>query len=92
VKRRRSDEGRPPARHPYRDSAIFNGVLAAIIIVVTAATGGNLFPGDVESKRGVLKAIGEIGAIPIAAAFFVLATAFNWWRLGKRVEEPKGER
>ena len=91
MKRLRWDEDRPPSKHAYRDSAIFNGFLAVLIVVVTAVTGGNLLPGENESKGGVLKAIGEIGAIPIAVAFFVLATAFNWWRLSKRAQEPPAE-
>ena len=91
MKRLRWDEDRTPSKHPYRDSAIFNAVLGALIIGVTALTGGNLLPGENEGKSGVLKAIGEIGAILIAAAFFVIATGFNWWRLSKRVEEPPAE-
>jgi hypothetical protein len=34
-------QGRLPA-HPYRDSAIVYGILAAIVIGATALTGGNL--------------------------------------------------
>jgi hypothetical protein len=86
VKRLRWEEDRPSSKHPYRDTAIFNGFLAALIVIITAVTGGNLLPGEVERKSGILKALGEIGAIPIAAAFFVIATGFSWWRLRKREE------
>jgi nicotinamide riboside transporter PnuC len=30
------------ARRPYRDSAIFYGVLAVVIVIVAVATGGNV--------------------------------------------------
>lgn len=37
---RHEGSGRPVPPHPYRDSAILHGVLAAGIVVVTALTGG----------------------------------------------------
>ena len=81
----RWDESAPPPRHPYRDSALFYAFLAVMIVVVTALTNGNLFPGDVEGKAGVFRWIGRIGAVPVAAAFFLVATAFSWWRLRERL-------
>ena len=82
----RWDESAPPPKHPYRDSAIFSAFLAVMIVVVTAATDGNLFPGDVDDKTGLLKWIGRVGAVPVAAIFFIVATAFSWWRLRERLE------
>jgi asparagine N-glycosylation enzyme membrane subunit Stt3 len=47
----RATEALPLPSHPYRDSAIFYGVLAAILIGVTYWTGGGIL-------RAVLIAIG----------------------------------
>jgi len=35
-------EPRPVPKHPYRDSALFNLVLAGLIVLVSWATGGGL--------------------------------------------------
>ncbi|MFN2467019.1 MAG: hypothetical protein ABR521_02635 [Gaiellaceae bacterium] len=72
------------SKHVFRDSVIFYGVLAGLIVLITALTHGRLMPGEVKGKGGVLKLIAEVGAIPVAIAFFVLATGFSWWRLRKR--------
>jgi hypothetical protein len=61
----------PPARmpkRPFRDSAIFYGVLAGAVVVVSVLTGGSVV-------RGVL----------VAAAFFLVATAYSWWRFRRRL-------
>jgi uncharacterized membrane protein YdbT with pleckstrin-like domain len=36
------DGGRPVPKHPYRDTAILYGVLAALIVVIAYATGGDI--------------------------------------------------
>jgi uncharacterized membrane protein YdbT with pleckstrin-like domain len=36
------DRGRPLPKHPYRDTAILYGVLAALIVVIASATGGDI--------------------------------------------------
>ena len=72
------------SRHPYRDTAIFYAVLSGLIVLVTALTNGNLFPGEVENKTRILRLIAEIGAVPVAAAFFAVATGFSWWRIWRR--------
>ena len=59
-------------------------------MLVTALTHGNLLPGEVEGRTRILKFIGEIGAVPVAGAFFVLATGFGWWRLRKK-EQREGK-
>ena len=76
-------EERKP-RHPYRDTAIFYAVLSGIIVLVTALTNGNMFPGEVDNKTRVLRVIAEIGAVPVAAAFFAVSTGFSWWRIWRR--------
>lgn len=72
------------SRHPYRDAAIFYAVLSGIIVLVTALTNGNMFPGEVDNKTRILRLIAEIGAVPVAAAFFAVSTGFSWWRIWKR--------
>ena len=67
---RRTTEAIPLPGHPYRDSAIFYGVLSAILLGVTYWTGG-----------------GMLRAILIAGAFFVIATAFSWYRFRSKLEE-----
>ena len=65
---------REPARsrHPFRDTVIMYGVLALVIVLVSAFTGG-----------GLMK------AILVAAAFFVGATAWSWWRYSRRTAEER---
>jgi Flp pilus assembly protein TadB len=48
---RRQRQPRQVPRRPYRDSAVLYGALALVIVVVAAATGGNLL-------RAVLFAVG----------------------------------
>ncbi len=65
-------------RHPYRDSAIFYGVLSAILVGVTyGPAAGCCAP---SSSR---------------VGFFVIATAFTWYRfrnkLAEREQEGRGD-
>jgi len=48
------------------------GVLALVIVLVSAFTGG-----------GLMK------AILVAAAFFVGATAWSWWRYSRRTAQER---
>jgi hypothetical protein len=89
VSRLRWEREEAGSTHLYRDTAIFNAILAGVIVLVTALTGGNMFPGEVENKTRVLRYIGEIGAVPVAAAFFVVATAFSWWRLKRKARQQQ---
>ena len=58
----------PPApRRPYRGSAIVHAVLALVILVVAAISGGNL-----------------VKAVLVAAAYFVIATGWTWFRFRQR--------
>ena len=65
---------REPARsrHPFRDTVIMYAVLALVIVLVSAFTGG-----------GLMK------AILVAAAFFVGATAWSWWRYSRRTAQER---
>jgi hypothetical protein len=85
-------EEAPRSSHLYRDTAIFYAILAGLIVLVTALTGGNMFPGEVENKTRVLRFIGEIGAVLVAAAFFVVATVFGWWRLKTKERQQQKQK
>jgi uncharacterized membrane protein YobD (UPF0266 family) len=78
----RSPSGSPPRRRlasperviplpkrPYRDSAIFYGVLAVLLVVVAYLTAGAL-----------------LRAVLFGAGFFLIATAWSWWRFRQRLE------
>ena len=69
---RRGDDIPIPKR-PYRDSAVFYGILSAIIVGVAAITGGDL------AKAGF-----------VAVGFFVVATAWSWWRFRQRLQRESG--
>jgi hypothetical protein len=90
MKRLRWEREESTPKHPYRDTAILYAVFAAVIVVVTAITGGNLLPGDDNGRSGVKGVVAEIGAVLIAGAFFVVATGFSWWRW--RVREQEAQR
>jgi len=74
--RRRRDRrsAAPLPKRPYRDSALLNAALAAIVVVFAWLTGGD-----------VLK------AFAVGAAFFVVATAWSWWRFRQRLAEGDTE-
>ena len=67
----------PLPEHPYRDSAIFYGILSACLVGLTYVTAG-----------------GIVRAFVVAAAFFVIATGFSWWRFREKLAERtrEGER
>jgi membrane protein implicated in regulation of membrane protease activity len=60
----------PLPKRPYRDSALLNGALALVVVVVAWATGGDV-----------------LRALIVGAAFFVVATAWSWWRFHRRIAE-----
>ena len=64
----------PLPKRPYRDSAVFYAILAACVVGVAYATGGELV-------RGLL----------FGGAFFLVATAWSWWRFRQRLEEQRVE-
>ena len=67
------DFGEPRrTRRPYRDTAIFHLVLAAVILGVAFATGGSM-----------------ARAAAFAVAFFVVATAWSWWRWRERLASER---
>jgi predicted tellurium resistance membrane protein TerC len=64
----------PLPKRPYRDSAIFYGVLAAIVVGVAYATAGAL-----------------LRSVVIGVGFFVIATAWSWWRFRQQLEAQQAE-
>ena len=66
---------RPDPRLPkraYRDSMLLNVFLAALIVVISRATGG------------------ELGrAVVFATLYFVVATAWAWWRFRQRLSKEQ---
>ena len=71
---------RPLPKRPFRDSAIFYGVLSVLFVLIVWATGGALLPRWDDEQR-------EIGGLLIAILFFLIATAYSWWRFQKRIQE-----
>jgi uncharacterized membrane protein YdbT with pleckstrin-like domain len=59
-------------KHPYRDSALLYGVLAVLVVVVAAATGG-----------GIGRAIAVAGAVFLVATLW----SWRTWRNRIRDEE-----
>jgi hypothetical protein len=57
----------PPPSRPYRGAALLHAVLAAVILVLAAATDGDL------GKAAI-----------VAAAYFVVATGWSWFRFRQR--------
>ena len=57
----------PPPPRAYRGSAILHGLLALVILVIAALTGGGL-----------------VRALLVAVAYFVVATAWTWFRFRQR--------
>jgi membrane protein DedA with SNARE-associated domain len=72
----------PLPKRPFRDSAIFYGVLAVLFVLVVWATGGAVLPRWDDEQR-------EIGGLLIAIVFFLVATAYSWWRFKQRIEEEE---
>jgi hypothetical protein len=77
------------SKRPYRDSAILYGALAGLLVVLTAATGGPLLPGDSQGKGGLLGVLSNLGAVMLGVIVFVVATGFSWWRLRGRLASQK---
>jgi membrane protein DedA with SNARE-associated domain len=68
----------PLPKRPFRDTAIFYGALSVIFVLVVWATGGAVLPRWDEDRR-------EIGGLAIAILFFLIATAYSWWRFRERM-------
>lgn len=74
MRRRREPLGGrlPLPKHPYRDAAVINGILAVLLVVTAWLTGG------------------EIGrALTFGGGYFLLATAWSWWRFRQRLAEEE---
>ena len=72
----------PMPKRPFRDTAIFYGVLAVVFVLVVWATGGAVLPHWDDGQR-------EIGGLLIAIMFFLVATSYSWWRFRQRIEEEE---
>jgi hypothetical protein len=72
----------PLPKRPFRDSAIFYGVLSVLFVLVVWATGGAVLPRWDDQQR-------EVGGLLIAMLFFVVATGYSWWRFRQRIEEEE---
>jgi hypothetical protein len=72
----------PLPKRPFRDSAIFYGVLSILFVLIVWATGGAVLPHWGDGQR-------EIGGLTIAIMFFFVATAYSWWRFRQRIEEEE---
>ena len=72
----------PVPKRPFRDSAIFYGVLSVLFVLVVWATGGAVLPRWDDEQR-------EVGGLLIAILFFLIATAYSWWRFQQRIEEEE---
>jgi membrane protein DedA with SNARE-associated domain len=72
----------PLPKRPFRDSAIFYGVLSILFVLVVWATGGAVLPRWDDEQR-------EVGGLLIAILFFLIATAYSWWRFQQRIEEEE---
>jgi membrane protein DedA with SNARE-associated domain len=72
----------PVPKRPFRDSAIFYGVLSILFVLVVWATGGAVLPRWDEEQR-------EVGGLLIAILFFLVATGYSWWRFKQRIEEEE---
>ena len=70
----------PLPKRPFRDSAIFYGVLSILFVLIVWATGGTVLPRWDDEQR-------EPGGLMIAILFFLVATSYSWWRFRKRIEE-----
>ena len=69
----------PVPKRPLRDSVVFYGILALLLVLMAWATGGRLLPGELTKRQP------ELGAVLVAVVFFVVATAWSWWRFRVRL-------
>ena len=74
----------PLPKRPFRDSAIFYGVLSILFVLIVWATGGAVLPRWDDEQR-------EVGGLTIAILFFLVATSYSWWKFKKRIEEGENE-
>jgi len=68
LRRRNRRHAAPLPKRPYRDSALLNVALAAVVVAFAWLTGGDV-----------------VKAVAVGAAFFVVATAWSWWRFRQRL-------
>ena len=73
--RRKLFEHRPIPAHPYRDTALVYGIMAALLIIVASVTGGDI-----------------LRAILVAVVFFLVVTAWSWWKFRERIKQREAAR
>jgi hypothetical protein len=80
----------PLPKRPFRDSAIFYGVLAVLFVIIAGVTGAAILPRIEDHAHDGIFGIRTrfvFGALPIALACFVVATAHAWWSFRRRIEK-----
>jgi hypothetical protein len=82
----------PLPKRPFRDSAIFYGVLAALFVIIAGVTGAAILPRIEDHAHDAIFGIRTrivFGALPIALACFLIATAHAWWSFRRRIERER---
>ena len=82
----------PMPKRPFRDSAIFYGVLTVLFVIIAGVTGAAILPRiEDEAHDGIfgIRTRVVFGALPIALACFVVATAHAWWSFRRRIEREQ---
>jgi hypothetical protein len=82
----------PLPKRPFRDSAIFYGVLTVLFVIIAGVTGAAVFPKIEDDAHTAIFGIRTrivFGALPIALACFVVATAHAWWSFRRRIERDR---
>ncbi|MEP6910796.1 MAG: hypothetical protein ABI896_10260 [Actinomycetota bacterium] len=74
-------------KRPYRDAALLYAGFALVFVIIVWVTGGHLLPRAPDWRNLDI----VIGAIPLAIGCFLIATAYSWWRIRKRLEAEEDE-
>jgi hypothetical protein len=71
-------------KSPFRSTVILYAVMSTLIVVVGSLTGTPLLP---KENR---ESFEDVGTLPVAVGFFLIATSYSWWRLRRRSEPDEG--
>jgi hypothetical protein len=83
---------RPLPKRPFRDSAIVYAVLAVLFVIIAGVTGAAILPRIEDHAHDAALGIRTrivFGALLIALACFVVATAHAWWSFRRRIERER---